>query len=516
MSAEQYSTIRLILGDQLNLKHSWFENQDPSTLHVLAELREEATYTRHHIQKVAAFFLAMTKFSEELHESGHNVLHLSLDETTEYADACSLLTALASKYSVTRFEYQHPDEHRLRESLQALDIPGVEIQAYDTEHFLVPFEQLERLFKRGRAHRMESFYRQQRKVHDILMDGDSPEGGQWNYDKSNRKTISAQELARIPAPLLFTNDVSKILKRLEKHEIPTIGTRSVLIDFPVDRDQSLRLLDYFCEHCLPKFGDYQDAMTGQSEHAWSLCHSRLSFSLNTKMLHPREVINAVVASYNAGQADITQAEGFIRQIMGWREFVRGMYWGNMPEYASMNYLNATDQLPGYFWTGETDMNCVHHAVTQSLDHAYAHHIHRLMVTGQLGLLAGIDPEEMDAWYLGIYADAIEWVQLPNTRGMSQYADGGLIASKPYAASGNYINKMSDYCRSCKYNVKSRSDADACPFNSLYWAFMNQHRSRFENNPRMKMAYVTWDRFDEQSRNAVLNRAQFCLEHLEEL
>ena len=229
-----------------------------------------------------------------------------------------------------------------------------------------------------------------------------------------------------------------------------------------------------------------------------------------------ELIEAVIHTYNNSDIDISQVEGFVRQIMGWREFVRGIYWSNMPDYTSLNHFEAQRPLPGYFWTGDTQMNCVSQAVRQSLDHSYAHHIQRLMVTGQFGLLTGINPDDMDAWYLGIYADALEWVQLPNTRGMSQFADGGLIASKPYISSGSYINKMSDYCRHCKYHVKTKTESDSCPFNALYWAFLDRHRAKLGRNPRLSMAYRNWDRMESETRSATLNRATSLLIDLENL
>jgi deoxyribodipyrimidine photolyase-related protein len=268
---------------------------------------------------------------------------------------------------------------------------------------------------------------------------------------------------------------------------------------------------------LPRFGTFQDAMTDQSEHKWSLYHSRLSFSLNAKLLSPREVVAMAIDAYR-GRDDISlsQVEGFVRQILGWREFIRGIYWLNMPEYQKLNYLEADRPLPEYFWSGETQMNCMSEAINQSLDYAFAHHIQRLMVTGTFSLLAGIDPDQVDDWYLGIYLDAIEWVELPNTRGMSQFADGGLVGTKPYSASGNYINKMSDYCKGCRYKVSKKTGSDACPFNSLYWHFMHRHRPIFEKNPRIGMVYRNWDKQSEENRNLTLERAEWCLEHLDEL
>ncbi len=285
--------------------------------------------------------------------------------------------------------------------------------------------------------------------------------------------------------------------------------------------QAQELLTFFCQYCLPKFGRFQDAMTNQAVDQWSLYHSRLSFALNSKMLHPpMQVIKAALETYQDSnqQIDITQVEGFIRQILGWREYVRGIYWGgNMPNYRQINALNVHRQLPGFFWTGKTQMACMKAAINQSLDYAYAHHIQRLMVTGgNFCLLTGIHPDEVEAWYLGIYIDAIEWVEMPNTRGMALYADHGIIATKPYAASGNYINKMSDYCKSCHYNVQQKTGDNACPLNSLYWRFLHIHEKKLSKNPRIRMIYRSWDQLSEHQRQEVLDRAQYCLDNLSSL
>jgi deoxyribodipyrimidine photolyase-related protein len=511
------NAVCLILGDQLNHSHSWFHEPKQDTLYVIAELREEATYVPHHAQKLCAFFLAMRRFAETLAEGGHLVLHLSLDDTESIDSADELLRSLAEFYDVDSLHYQRPDEHRLLVQLRALEIPSVAVMEHDTEHFLVPFEDLTQHFTAGKAHRMEQFYRKLRKQRDVLMDQEEPLGGQWNYDASNRRKLKTADLALIPDPLVFDNDVSDILERLVRHQINSSGIAKETLALPADRAQSLALLDHFCKVALPRFGDFQDAMTDRSDHAWSLFHSRLSFSINVKLLHPKEVIDAAIAAFERrDDIDISQIEGFVRQLLGWREFIRGIYWANMPNYAEMNALNATRALPGYFWTGDTKMNCVSRAVQQSLEHGYAHHIQRLMVTGVFGLIFGISPYALDKWYLGIYSDAIEWVELPNTRGMSQFADDGLVASKPYAASGNYINKMSDYCKDCEYNVKEKTTEQSCPFNALYWDFMVRHREKFERNPRIGMVYRSWDKFDAETQRSTRQRAEACLINIEQL
>ncbi|KKD00247.1 cryptochrome/photolyase family protein [Photobacterium halotolerans] len=519
MAATRYKTLRLILGDQLNAKHAWFQLKDDSTIYLIAELHQEATYTKHHVQKICAFFAAMKAFASALSQAGFHVCHLTLDDTAAYKSLPELLHQLISDHQIEVFEYQRPDEYRLLQQLRTLSLPAsVSCTEVDTEHFLLPFDEIPHHFARGKHVLMEHFYRMMRRRFAILMQGEKPEGGKWNFDKENRHKLTATDLAAVPAPLRFDNPVSDILSRLDKHQIPHFGQASDSLLWPVTRRQAIELLNYFCQHQLQRFGYFQDAMTEQSEHQWSLYHSRLSFALNTKMLHPMQVIQTVLTHYEQadGKISLAQVEGFIRQILGWREYVRGIYWANMPDYASYNTLDAHRNLPDFFWTGKTGMACLKAAVSQSLHYAYAHHIQRLMVTGNFCLLTEMDPDQVDAWYLGIYVDAIEWVEMPNTRGMSQFADDGIIATKPYAASGNYINKMSDYCQSCQYSVKKKTGADACPINSLYWRFMDKHQQRLAVNPRIGMIYRSWDNLADNERQAILSRAEFCLNHLDQL
>ncbi|MGI2260948.1 cryptochrome/photolyase family protein [Shewanella sp. GXUN23E] len=503
--------LRLILGDQLNASHSWYQQRDDACLYLIAELHQETAYVRHHVQKVCGFFAAMANFAVALQQAGHNVRHLTLDDTAAVAGLSELVIDICVEQQITHFEYQRPDEYRLLEQLQHLqgDLTelGISSACVDTEHFILPFDDIPRRFVKGRHLRMESFYRQMRKQTGILMTGDKPDGGRWNFDADNRHKLKPADIAGIPRPLCFANDVSDILQRLERHGVNTVGRAVPELLWPANRKQARQLLQYFIRCCLPLFGRFQDAMTDESASSWSLYHSRLSFALNTKMLHPGEVIHQALVAWHSDAADIASVEGFIRQILGWREYVRGIYWSNMPEYAGANRLHATTPLPGFFWDGQTRMHCMATVISQSLNTAYAHHIQRLMVTGNFSLLWGASPAEVDAWYLGIYMDAIEWVEMPNTRGMALFADGGLIATKPYAASGSYIQRMSDYCDRCHFNVKHRSSENACPFNSLYWAFMLQHRAVFSQNPRIGMIYRNWDRLDEAEQQATLVRAR---------
>jgi deoxyribodipyrimidine photolyase-related protein len=517
MTMKTYHSLRLILGDQLNAHHSWYQEQDEGVLYVIAELHQEATYVRHHIQKVCAFFAAIEGFANALRSAGHQVRHLTLDDTAGFADLNSLIAALCTEHGIEHFDYQQPDEYRLAEQLKALDL-GIPIRCCDSEHFLLKQTELASYIKVGKHNRMESFYRKLRKRFDILMVGDQPLGERWNFDGENRNKLKAADLAQIPQPLVFANPVGPYLERIQRHQINTLGRATDDLLWPVNRQQSLQLLEFFCQHCLSNFGRFQDAMTEHGESRWSLYHSRIAFALNSKMLHPMQVIQAALTRFEEAKSgiDLAQVEGFIRQILGWREYVRAVYWVNMPDYAKLNSFEAKRDLPEFFWHGNTKMACMKQAIDQSLDYAYAHHIQRLMVTGNFAMLAGIDPDQVERWYLGIYIDAIEWVEMPNTRGMSQFADGGLIATKPYAASGSYINKMSDYCKGCHYDVKERFSEQACPFNSLYWHFLQRHSERFSNNPRTAMAYRTWDKMDPQVQQALLSRADDCLTNLEQL
>ncbi|USD67325.1 cryptochrome/photolyase family protein [Vibrio sp. SCSIO 43136] len=510
-------TVRLILGDQLNLQHSWFDRVDDSVIYIVAELKQEGVYVSHHIQKICAFFVAMQQFAKELQSDGHRVMHLTLDDTHEFDSLDGLLTHYLHEFGAQRFEYQRPDEYRLLEQMQSFCAEGVEVSCVDSEHFLLEFDELESQFPRGKHVMMEHFYRRMRKRFDVLMEAGKPEGGKWNYDANNRNKLKPSDIESLPQPLVFSQNVEAVVQRLERHDIKTIGRLDGPLLWPTNRAQSLTLLAHFCTVCLPLFGRFQDAMTHKHPAHWSLYHSRLSFSINTKLLNPKEVIDTAVDTYRRNpDIELSQIEGFVRQILGWREYVRGIYWANMPHYATLNALEADRALPGYFWTGQTKMNCMKHAIDQSLDYAYAHHIQRLMVTGNFCMLTEIDPSQVDAWYLGIYIDAIEWVEMPNTRGMALFADDGIIATKPYAASGAYINRMSDYCQGCQYDIKVKSGPRSCPFNSLYWRFMDKHQKRLAVNPRIGMIYRSWDNMSEEQRQAVLDTANHYLDNLESL
>ncbi|MGL6259367.1 cryptochrome/photolyase family protein [Vibrio sp. WXL103] len=519
IKGKHYRQVRLILGDQLNSEHSWFKQPQDDVLYLIAELVQEQTYVRHHRQKQVAFFAAMQAFADDLAKDGHQVVHLTLDDTAVYQSLPPLISDVCQVVDAKRFCYQRPDEYRLLSMLRQLSLTDCQVVEFDTEHFLCEFDRLLEEFPSGKAVRMEHFYRRMRKRHGVLVDSEeAPEGGKWNYDVDNRHKLKASDIAELPEPLVFSNPVGDIIERLREHQLLGFGHVDQALLWPINRAQALNLLAHFCRVCLPNFGTFQDAMTAESTSRWSLYHSRLSFALNCKLLSPREVIDAAerVYNHNPSKQALAQVEGFVRQILGWREYIRGMYWANMPDYPGLNHLRHQRALPDFYWNGQTKMRCMQQAIEQSLHYAYAHHIQRLMITGNFALLAELAPAEVHQWYLGIYIDAIEWVELPNTLGMALYADGGLIASKPYISSGAYINRMSDYCRGCHYQVKLRSGEGACPFNPLYWRFMVKHRDWLARNPRMNMVYRNWDKLSDPEQDEILQTAEFYLRDINQL
>jgi len=507
-------TLRLLLGDQLNIKHSWFKNTNEEVVYALFEMRQETDYVKHHIQKVVGFFAAMRQFSEELKTKKHEVCYLKINDKNNTQSLPKNLSTLIKKHNIDRFEYIYPDEYRLDDQLSqfclSLSIPS---EAVSAEHFYTKREDLALFFKEKKQYLMENFYRDMRKKHDILMVANQPEGGKWNYDKSNRNKWKGD--IEIPDFKPFNNAISEIKEDIKKANINTIGHfKTKTFDYPISRVQALEQLKYFCENLLIHFGDYQDAMHTEQDY---LFHSRLSFAMNLKLISPKDIVTTVMNYYRKhGEAiSISQVEGFIRQVIGWREYMRGMYWAFIPEYKNLNALNNHNKLPSFFWTGNTKMNCLKHAITNSLDNGYAHHIQRLMITGNYALLTQTHPDEVDAWYLGVYVDAIEWVQLTNTRGMSQFADGGKIATKPYVSSGSYIHKMSNYCGDCHYNKSKKLEDDACPFNSLYWNFLDEKREQLGNNFRMGMMYSLLNKMDASELQKIKIKAQHIIANQDE-
>jgi deoxyribodipyrimidine photolyase-related protein len=510
-----FHTLRLLLGDQLNEKHSWFNTTDEQVVYVLMEMRQETDYTTHHIQKVIAFFAAMRAFAERMQSRGHHFIYLKINDPGNQQGLSENLSQLISKLNIQCFEYQLPDEYRPDKQLEAFCANcSIKTKAYDTEHFITTRFELRNHFAGKKQYLMESFYRMIRKKTGYLMENGEPATGKWNYDHDNRSGYTAG--VKKIAPLSFAHNHTQLFSEIKSAGIKTIGTVDAgSFEWPVNRDESLKLLGYFCDQLLPQFGMWQDMMSTSNR---TLYHSRISFALNVKLISPAEVCEQAIAVWKKrpDEISIAQTEGFVRQIIGWREYMRGIYWDKMPEFASLNFFGHTAALPGWYWSGKTKMNCLKQAINQSLETAYAHHIQRLMVTGNFALLAGIHPDEIDAWYLGIYIDAIEWVEITNTRGMSQFADGGIVGSKPYVSSANYIDKMSDYCKSCAYDRKKKYGAYACPFNSLYWHFYDRNRSLLEKNPRIGMMYRTWEKMQPGEKKKILDQADLYLEQLETL
>ncbi len=514
--ATKNKTLRLILGDQLNINHSWFATVDSDITFVLMEIKSETDYVKHHIQKVIGIFAAMQHFAKDLQQKNHDVIYIRLNDENNLHRFDENLSVLINTHEFTHFEYMLPDEYRVDEHLntftQKLKIP---FKVYDTEHFYCTRSELGDFFSGKKTFLMESFYRHIRKKNKVLIDEENkPLHGKWNFDEDNRQKLPKSH--KPVNPLLFSNDVTEIETDILKSNIKTIGkVNSKNFIWPINRKQSLELLEFFTTDCLQLFGTFQDAM---APNEWSLYHSRLSFSMNIKLLSPVEVVYKAIAAYNKNPHKIAfhQLEGFVRQIIGWREYMRGIYWLKMPAYANLNYFQHDKKLPEWFWTGDTKMNCLKHAINQSLDYAYAHHIQRLMVTGNFALLAGIHPDQVDAWYLGIYIDAFEWVEITNTRGMSQYADGGIVGTKPYVSSAAYINKMSSYCSGCYYDKNKKTGEKACPFNSLYWNFYNKHEDKLGNNSRIGMMYNIWRKMNVDTQKELLTQADFYLKHLNEL
>lgn len=507
-------TLRLLLGDQLNPEHSWFATRDNGVVYVLMEVRQETDHVLHHAQKILAMFAAMRDLARHLREAGHRVRYVAIDDASNRQAITANLAALAAHYGARRLQYQLPDEWRLDDQLRTWAVAqAFEVQAVDSEHFYTARTEMAQLFKGRRQWLMEHFYRRMRQRHQVLIDeAGEPEGGHWNYDHDNRKPWPGNpELPRDARP---AHDHGALWATIEAAGVQSFGDpQAGALRWPLNRAEALAWLDHFVMTTLPHFGAYEDAMSTRGARMF---HSLLSFALNTKMLRPHEVVHRAQAAYQAGAAPLPAVEGFIRQILGWREYVRGIYWAHMPDYGARNALNHTAPLPGWFWSGQTRMRCMQHAVGQSLRDAYAHHIQRLMVIGNFALLAGLDPVELHRWYLGVYIDAIEWVELPNTLGMSQFADGGLLATKPYVSSAAYIHRMSDYCEGCHYDSKQKLGDRACPYNSLYWDFFARHEGLLGHQPRLGMVYRQLRKMQGPQREALREQASGLRARLDSL
>lgn len=498
----------LILGDQLSPDLAALKAADPGRdVILMAEVAGEATYVRHHQKKIAFILSAMRNFAEDLRGEGWNLRYVTLDAPGNSGTIPGEIARAMAACGCDSLLVTEPGEYRLRAAIRDwAEAEGVAIEMLEDDRFLASHGMFEAWAEGRKALRMEYFYREMRRKTGLLMQGDAPEGGQWNFDQENRKPARGDLF--MPRPLQVAPDATtEAVLDLVADRFGDHFGRLRPFWFAVTRKDALVALEHFATEALPGFGDYQDAML---EGENFLYHSVLSHYMNAGLLNPLEVCQRVERAYLDGHTPLNAAEGYIRQIIGWREYVRGIYWRFMPGLTEMNHLEATRPLPEFYWTGDTGMACLAAAIGQTRDEAYAHHIQRLMVTGNFAMLAGVAPAEVHEWYLAVYADAFEWVEAPNVIGMSQFADGGILGSKPYAASGNYINKMSDHCGRCAFDVQKKTGKGACPFNPLYWDFLVRNRDRLGGNPRLGQIYRTWDRMKPETQTAYLETARQVL------
>lgn len=497
--------LAVILGDQLEADPPALRGLDPAQDAIwMAEVGDESLHPPSGKMRTALFLSAMRHFRDRMTDRGWTVHYRMIGECPESSLAEALRVDL-TRLKPRRLRLTMPGEFRLQRELTAVaEAQGVSLELVEEEHFLVSTQAFAERADGKKQLRMEGFYRLQRRRHDLLMVAGEPAGGRWNFDQENRKGFGKAGPGEIPHPMAFSRDATTERALADVNRLlPDLPGSLDGFDWPVTRAQALRALDDFIEHRLVAFGRYQDAMWRGEPY---LYHARLSAALNLKLLNPREVIQAAEQAYQAEAAPLAAVEGFIRQVLGWREYVRGIYWHYMPDYAELNILDARLPLPPLYWSGETDLACLAASIGQTLRLGYAHHIQRLMVTGLFALLLGVDPRRVHEWYLGVYCDAVEWVELPNTLGMSQYADNGLMASKPYVASGKYIQRMSNYCHGCRYDPAKAVGEEACPFTTLYWDFLDRHRTRFARHPRTALQWRNLERFSDPELTAISKQA----------
>lgn len=505
-------TLICALGDQLSHHLSALEAADKTNSVILmTEVTDETRYVPHHKKKIAFILSAMRTFADELREKGWVVDYVKLDDGDNSGSFTGELERAIDRHQPHQIYVTEPSEWRVLEMVKNWGSgANTPVQLFEDKRFICSRDEFENWANGRKQLRMEYFYREMRRKTNLLMNGQKPVGDRWNFDSENRKPAANDLFMPQPYKAKQNQHVKDVLALVKERFPDNIGTLEPFW-YCVSAAEAEKALHHFIKTTLPLFGDYQDAMLNGQAY---LYHSVIAQYINIGFLDPLYVCQAVEKAYQSGHVPINAAEGYIRQIIGWREYVRGIYWRFMPGYREMNTLEAKRPLPSFYWTAETDMNCLHETIKGTIHNAYAHHIQRLMVTGNFALLIGADPHEVHEWYLAVYADAYEWVELPNTLGMSQFADGGILGSKPYAASGNYINKMSDYCGSCRYDVNQKTGLNACPFNALYWHFIDRNRDTLATNPRIGMAYRTWDKMDETKREEYLNSAEVFLQTLD--
>lgn len=492
--------ICLILGDQLSHSISSLTDFDKkSGVVLMCEVQEEATYVKHHKKKIAFLFSAMRHFAGELAEKGYQVDYIKLDDLHNAGSFRGEINRALHRHNADHVVVTSPSEYRVLQDMQQWsDDLKVSVDIREDDRFLCTTEEFNAWAADRKQLRMEFFYRTMRQKYGLLMDDDQPVGGQWNYDSDNRKPPPAE----LHIPKTYTAKIDDITQScidlVQQRFSDHFGDLEPFY-FAVTRQQALYALEKFITERLIKFGDYQDAMI--ENEPW-MFHSHLSFYINCGLLSPLECARAAEKAYYDKEAPLNAVEGFIRQIIGWREYIRGVYWLKMPDYRQANFLNAERALPELYWGKSTKMNCLKQCVKETKENAYAHHIQRLMVLGNFALIAGIAPEQVNEWFLIVYADAYQWVELPNVTGMILFADGGLLGSKPYAASGAYINRMSNYCKQCVYKVSKKNGADACPFNYLYWDFLIRNQKKLRSNQRLSMVYRNLERMSDDKIKAI--------------
>ena len=504
------STIRnlvIILGDQLDASSAALNDFDPSLDAIwMAEVAEESTHITSSKQRTTLFLSAMRHFAAHLREQDWPVLYSELDAADNSGTLAGELTKTIQQHSPQQLIMAAPGDWRVLQSLRTVARDHqLAIDIRDDTHFFTTVREFMQHASNRKQLRLEFFYREMRQKTGILMDGVKPIGSKWNFDIENRSSFGKHGPGQLPQPTQFAPDaITQQVMRIVNQQFADHPGSNDTFAWPVTRNQALQALQSFIEQRLPSFGLYQDALW--EGEVW-LYHSHLSSALNLKLLNPKEVVSAAETAYTQGHAPLEAVEGFIRQLLGWREYVRGIYWMNMPDYQHSNAFNANGQLPDFFWTGDTNMACLRDAITQTLKHGYAHHIQRLMVTGLYTLLLGVNPKQVHEWYLGVYVDAVEWVELPNTIGMSQFADGGLMASKPYIASGKYIDRMSNHCKTCRFDPAQSTGENACPFTTLYWDYLSKHADTLAKNPRMLMQLKNLNRLSKEQKIAIHIQAE---------
>ena len=503
----------VVLGDQLAHDNPAVAQADRERDTVLmVEAAGEATHVRSHRARIAIFLAAMRHYAESLREQGFRVDYRRLGEHPTLAHAWRDAIAARKPASVVACE---PGEWRVLADLQeTCAASGVRLDVLPDPHFLCSRDAFGRWAGDAASLRMEAFYRWMRRRSGVLMDGDAPVSGRWNYDTENRRGFGAKGPGRLPeVPAFAPDEVTREAIADVGRTFPSHPGSLASFAWPVTRRDALVALEAFVRDRLPGFGRAQDAMWSGMAVGW---HSRLSAALNLKLLDPREVIAAAEREYRAGRAELASVEGFVRQVLGWREFVRGVYWRDMPGLAGDNYFGHDRALPRWYWTGDTGMACLREAIGQTLEHGYAHHIQRLMVTGNFALLARVLPQDVCAWYLGVYTDAVEWAELPNTAGMALYANGGRFTSKPYAASGQYVKRMSNHCAGCRYDPARRTGADACPMTALFWRFLVDHERWLGAQPRTSLMAANAARLDPDERRRIVRETDRLYARLDEV